>query len=67
MYKELISLCQTEENWNRLYDNINHLYNDYWTVFANPNTYGIMPDDVKRNFKNRVKDLQQLVRVYGED
>ena len=67
MYKELISLCQTEENWNRLYDNINQLYNDYWTVFANPNTYGTMPDDVKRNLKNRVKDLQQLVKVYGED
>lgn len=67
MYKELIPLRQTEENWNRLYDNINCLYNDYWAVFANPNTYGKMPDDVKRNLEWRVKDLQRLIKVYGED
>ena len=67
MYKELIPLQQTEESWNRLYDNINQLYNDYWTVFANPNTYGIMPNDVKRNLKNRIKDLQQLIKIYGGD
>ena len=50
MYKELIPCRKSEENWNRLYDNINYLYDDYWIVMANSNTYGKMPDEIKERF-----------------
>lgn len=67
LYKELIPLRNTEENWNRLYDNTNHLYNDYSIVFMNPNTYGKVPNDVKNNLQHAIKGLQRLLDYYGED